>query len=443
MRFPFFGRLSNVPVEIKLPDILTVGFGVYFRSAGEPPSDAALRAMAGAWIERWMELPMRGAALEYLQSPMLRVEVRPVRDTPMPPMDMLRAMGMGELEERRTAAATHLVMLAGSDAVRHPWFGLHSTHAAALGMAHGLNGVVYDAQTSQILPTTLLEESIPGDGRFALTQQIVIPFSANERGEGWMTTKGMEKFGLPNLQIKNVPPGCASVLMNAMNGVASRLISITARETDGRKEPLKLLKVGPEIRVGAEDVVRAYGKEDGEEDRPGEGVRGWSTVRLTKERSWRGSEMMLTIGPPAPGNTKTSSWLYTLLEDLFGSSDEVQLIEGGSETMETAHLRAVAELSAVKQRFQNALPPGTTLYMKHGFPRRGAEGEEFMWIAVKTWRGDQISGTLVNDPQYCLHLRVGQPVQISEAQVFDWLITTLDGAREGEYTTHALRGGEL
>jgi hypothetical protein len=443
MRFPFFGKPSNDPVEIVLPDIVNVGFGVYFRSAGEVPDDAALRAMARSWIERFLDLPMRGAALEYLSTPMLRIEVRRASETPMPPIEMLRAMGVGELEERRVTSATHLVMLASSGLVQHPWFALHATRGAALGIAAGLGGVVYDAQTSQVLGTTLFEETIPGDGRLELTKQIVIPFSTDARGEGWMTTKGMDKFGLPNLQIKNVPPGIAGTLMSAMNGVASRLIDITAREAAGRKEPLTRLRVGPEIRVGVEDIVHAHGKDADASDVSEEGVRGWTTVRLTKERSWRGSEPMLTIGPPTPGGTKTASWLYVMLEDLFGSENEVQMIEGGSETMEAAHLRAVAELPSVKQRFQSGLPLGAALYIKHGFERPRDEGEEFMWIAVKTWRGDQIAGTLANDPQYCLNLRVGQPIQLSESQVFDWLITTLDGAHEGEYTTRALRGGDL
>jgi uncharacterized protein YegJ (DUF2314 family) len=78
------------------------------------------------------------------------------------------------------------------------------------------------------------------------------------------------------------------------------------------------------------------------------------------------------------------------------------------------------------------------LYIKHGFLLTSGN-HEYMWINVTHWdESGEIRGQLANDPRSRLDLRVGQEVSLLESDVFDWLITYLDGRTEGGHTTNAL-----
>ena len=107
--------------------------------------------------------------------------------------------------------------------------------------------------------------------------------------------------------------------------------------------------------------------------------------------------------------------------------------------MEAAHRRAVQELPTVKQRFLAGLKPGEGLFVKHGFPTN-AGGHEFMWIAVVKWTDSTVVGQLANTPQHRNDLVMGQTVQITEAEVFDWMFVLPGGRREGGYTSDVALG---
>ena len=49
--------------------------------------------------------------------------------------------------------------------------------------------------------------------------------------------------------------------------------------------------------------------------------------------------------------------------------------------------------------------------------RRGQN--EYMWVEVKEIEGENLKGTLNNDPQLCTHLRDGDPVTLTREQIID------------------------
>jgi uncharacterized protein YegJ (DUF2314 family) len=57
-----------------------------------------------------------------------------------------------------------------------------------------------------------------------------------------------------------------------------------------------------------------------------------------------------------------------------------------------------------------------------------------MWLAVEQWKGGQVAGTLVNEPDEVPELELGQEVAIDEADIFDWMIQLSAERREGGYT---------
>jgi len=354
--------------------------------------------------------------------------------TPPPPMEIMKAFGISEEEERRIESATHVVMAASADPVGPPRFGFWSALGAARAVATARDGVVFDSAFPRVMALSSYQGDLPVDCRIVVADHIGVPFSVSERGKAWMTTTAMTKFGLPNIEVRDVPPDMANPLLPVVNAVAQFLVESTTKEFARTRQPLKELTVGPEIKLDVALIARAFGDEPPE---PEAGVRGWSLVGLTHEKPRRGQEQMLQLVPPSSFPGEQGVWLHDLLGDLFKSKKAVKSIDKESRSLQEAHARALAELAGVKKRFQDGLRPGECFYVKHGFPT-GTGDTEYMWITVSTWQGDCIKGQLANDPIHRLDLRAGQDVELREPEVFDWLLSLSDGRHEGGYTNVAL-----
>jgi uncharacterized protein YegJ (DUF2314 family) len=429
MRLPFLSNRSAGPIRVPLPELVQIQYGVYFRAAASTvPCPDQIRSLLELWLGDHASEKLRAAITAAAGSGLLRVESRDTRGAPAPPEALLRHLGAGAEEIRRFQEATHMVLVEMPERVGTPFAGLWTATAAARAVARALDGVIFDPELPRLLPVAISAEPLPADGRVEVTEQIILPFSVDERGRGWMTTKGLGKFGLPELEIRDVPANLDEMLMTLVNGMARHLIARTAREVNGGR-PARELLLEPEIRFALQEM--AGDDADGPLEAP-EGVRGWTTIRLQYNPSRRGSSF-LTLLPPRGFRGTPGVWLNSLLEELFGSEDTLRGVAADSEAMEAAHVQAVSELPRAKCRFQAGLEPGETLYVKNSFPT-GEGGREYIWLVVTTWSGDRLRGQIANDPQVRLDLRAGQEVELREADIFDWMVTCRDGRREGGYT---------
>jgi uncharacterized protein YegJ (DUF2314 family) len=309
------------------------------------------------------------------------------------------------------------------------WAGL----GCAKAIAEALDGVVFDPLYPRFLPLESYSDEVPLSTPLAVSQHIGVPFSVDRRGLGWMTTTGMAKFGLPNLELSDVPPDLPDGLMPIVNAVAQTLTDLAMREAHRNQGELKELLIGPELRVGLPEIARAFGSKAPE---PEEGVRGWTMVRIRLRRPRRGREAFLQIVAPRHFPAGQGEWLHSALGDLLKSEHEVRTLPADSQAMRLAHARALAEVPRIKSRFQAGLRAGETLHIKHGFPT-ATGGHEYMWVVVNSWAGDRIRGQLTSDPHVCVELRAGQSVELRESEIFDWLLSSLDGGLEGGYTNFA------
>jgi uncharacterized protein YegJ (DUF2314 family) len=438
MRFPFLRSANTDQTVIPLEPMVTLGFGVFFDATGYAlPTTEELTDMARTWLDTHADDPFRDALKEFV-SRMVTFNVREKSQLHLPPMELLQSMGLGELEKQCLTGATHGVQIIFSDALRHPQFGLHAGLASSYGIAKALKGVVYDPQRYRILGASENDRRLPGDGMIAIFRHIAVAFSPDANGLGIMSTVGMDKFGLPNLELRDIPRNLVKPLGPFVHGVAQWLVMAVHRQAEGSSQPPADLRLGPEIRIGAHDIAAAMGQEPRSSP---EGVRGWTTCALRFLRPLPGMKQLLAITPPGNLKIQQGVWLNTVMNDLQHVEDRIAAVKTGSETMEIAHRRAMDELPRIRQRFQAGLEPGDVLYVKHGFPT-GDDGNEFMWIVVNAWTGDKITGTLANEPRFLTNIRAGETVRLSEADVFDWLLMRRDGSREGGYTSEiAMREG--
>ncbi len=479
---------SVAPREIVIPfdPTPTVGFAVYFHYSGEPsdlPDADKCQAIAEAWLQTNTREPLRSALFAFLREGMVTFAVRERGNrVPDPPDEMVRAYNPGETEERRYRNATHIVFIATTDLAAPPRAGFWSVVGAARALCASLpGGVILDPEFPRLLPLSEsdeTEDAIPASGDIHIVRHIVLPYSHDgQNGLLWMTTKGMSRFGLPDLEIRDVPPNLAQSLMPVLNGMAQKLMAASAQfatptEIDEQNEgelPEELFLQGfpcpAEVRLSVADIARAYGDAPNGDApvEPNEDANDWgksSLVRLTVSRERGGEGTFVRLMPPrvegSDKATPTGVWLNQLLGDLFESEPHLAAVDHSDAEMQAAHNEAVSQLGQVRARFGAGFHRGEVLHVKYGFPTEEPTdenetpdseidfsedkgGHEYMWIAVTSWsEGGRVRGLLANDPQYRRDLQAGQNVEISEEDIYDWMIVLPDGRHEGAFTNAVL-----
>jgi len=104
------------------------------------------------------------------------------------------------------------------------------------------------------------------------------------------------------------------------------------------------------------------------------------------------------------------------------------------EELLTAHRQAKLNLPAFKNSFHKKGQSDELIHaVKVGFPANDGK-YEWMWVSLFGWRGNALVGKLENSPVLRKDLRKGCRVQISEGQIFDWVITHEGKAVQGPYT---------
>jgi uncharacterized protein YegJ (DUF2314 family) len=433
--------------EILIPVEATPTFGlVVYGNLGTnpPPDEDELLGYGRRWAEAHATEPLRSGIIDFVDQGLINLFIHDRAGMPEPPDDVLRAYNPGETEERRFRNAANAIVIGSPDLLVAPRIGLWSVMAVARGIASQIQGgVIVDPEFPRLLSLDSLGEDLPEDGVVYVADHILIPYSSDAKtGLLWITTKGMARFGLPEIEIHDAPPNLAGSLMPVLNGLAQRLVacamdlvtdSVAADATPDAlplRTPFRLSM--RDIRSAYNDPERVGGETKGE---------GSATIRLEVVERERGGPFFVRVAPPKGIRADVGVWLNRLLTDLLGSDPQIESIETGDERMERAHQQAVIEIPLVRARFQSGFRSGEVLHVKYGFPTDD-EGREFMWIAVTTWEEDRLRGTIANDPQYRRDLHAGQTVEVVENEIYDWMIAHTDGRIEGAFTNLALQDQE-
>jgi len=423
------GRLT-IPFHGEAGDV----YAVFFSPAAHAvPEDDKVRNAARHWQGQHLEDPLKQAVGAFVKRGLVTMTVQPVASLPELPLNLLRYVGLGELEERVVRSATHAVVVMTQDLNIPPRAGMWSALSAAFGIAEMLDGVVFDPDALRIVDRSAAAGWFSPMGVVAAARHIIVPFSVGESGLGWMTTRGLQKFGLPDLQLLEIPPNLErlSVLLNS---VAQYLIDSGFKAALERHGEIDALELDSEIGIEPQLVARALARPG-----TGDGLRG---VRIGLRFDADAQPPTVTIVRPPDVTLSQAEWLYTVVEALSEQKSETPIMaKTDSDEMTAAHERAMAEMPEVKQRFGGGLRPGEVLFMKYGFGTPDGD-REFMWFAVTGWSGPMVAGQLANEPRQIPTLRLGQEVSIPEGDVFDWMVQRPDGSHDGGYTSDvAMRYG--
>ena len=415
------------PVRVLVPERLQRFLVIY-------PSGSvrSLKRSIRDWVQSHAREPLRARLHQWSSAHPLEITFHDKDCVRLPPMGacLLQTLDVATLARMQAARSCLLlrIRISSSDLP----VGLWSMVAAGRALSAAFRGAVYDSVLNGFWDSSVASRDLPADGFLAVAEHTRILNSVDDRGLAWFTTVGMPQFGLPNLEVREVPPNVSERLGSLIRGVAQILVESVLAMVE-RRGPSRVMEIGPEIRITRADTARARGT-------PGKGNPGkGGLVRLEYTGVGRQHlEPFIELRAPAAFQCSPGAWLNQILDAIEPEPETILRREGtGTDLeLEVAHRKALSELMIVKARFQRGLPVGSKLQIKHGFISEA--GIEYMWVAVTTWKGSRIQGNLVGRPSFCPDLRSGDPVEIAEVEVYDWLIRHENGVREGAYTDQVL-----
>jgi len=293
----------------------------------------------------------------------------------------------------------------------HEWAG----RACAAVLAAEAGVPLVDAATPKVMTADAALRTLPAaeDARFRLADWMLV-FQSAVSGGLWMTTKGLGRFGLPELQVRNVPPQLGRAWTRVLNGVASRLLGIWLRTLrDQAGSAFAQLPELLEVREG--DIARAY-------DAPradGPAV----AVRLTFDPSPEDTaDSFVSIQPPDDYPASAGEFMAGVHAALFGQSGQEIRYLAPSEEMDRAMRAAREALPAVRARFlAGDLPPRAQLMIKHEISAEGRA--EYPWAYVTSWADPgRVLGNSAGDAALDPAIRAGRPIVVDAGTIIDWAI---------------------
>ncbi|HWB74975.1 MAG TPA: DUF2314 domain-containing protein [Nannocystaceae bacterium] len=292
---------------------------------------------------------------------------------------------------------------------------------AAIARMHvGTGWIVDDASQEVFTPRSFASrrrEELPTDIRNFTTMQMI----ADENpGQVFFESSGLERLGLPELYIGDVPSPFESQVSGVFNAAAQQLVEQGGLTKDGLLE-IDLSTITDAGWKGIADEVKSAG----------------GTGRLAMLAKWSKGcgqhENMIALELPTGGDA------LPLREALlrFGGEWLAQPIQApADEELLAASARAKRAFAPLADRCMAGLPNGESLRVKAPFDIDG--NTEFMWVDLQQCTADTVSGMLINEPNGKSDLHVGSKVEVARADVYDYAYVRADGTSEGEETTKIL-----
>jgi hypothetical protein len=406
---------------------------LYVVPTSQPPGD--LMALAVEVAAR-LESPLRDLLEQALSGDLLAVQTRPAGDLPAWPVDLLRAFGAGESALSLLTGASHAVLV--QCWFRPGWPPVHEWAARAVAghLAARLDAPVFDVFVPRLVDADALLRTLP-DARRQLrpVDWVLVPQSAGPSG-AWLTTKGLARFGLPELQAIDVPPQLAGAWTSVLSGIAAVLLRRWSAALDlSSSEQPAFVGLPAELDVTQNDVAQAYGAD------PGGDASALVALRLDPTSDLDG-ESFLTVVAPSSYPASSGEFVAQVCGELLGRAESDIRYVPPSSAMQQAMDVARAGLPRVRSRLlDGGIPLGAELIVKHRLEAPG--GAEYVWAFITSWADpDRLVGTSADDAEHDPAVRAGRPVRIDVDAVVDWAIwVDGEGIVEGGFTNAVLDAG--
>jgi uncharacterized protein YegJ (DUF2314 family) len=418
-----------IPAGPLMSDSIGFQFAVYYLPK---PAKDPLTVLHEVLAARHSKLKLVAQLPKAAQEPLLSAHMldRVQEEYAPPDMKSLGYFGRGLTREQAQAlqkSAQAYILDFG-----HPgaevWPGLRTACEIAEAVARETGGLLWDEQTREVFSPDEWHKR-----RIASWKEVVPEISRHTVIHAYNTgeyvraiTLGMSKFGLPDVVVDEF-----SWSSNESMGLLINLFSQAMGE-------------GAAVAKGGEfDLDLRALKNKKVRDTQLESLKHNATATALlslRKGKWEEGDPNNRLIEIAfnryPGRDVHASQ-EQLLSSLFGWEDAVTNVKHNEELL-AASGRAKAQLPLLQQAFAAGLQPGEYIQVKAPFAVP-AGGQEWMWVEITAWNGNDIKGLLKNEPFNIPSLHGGQIVEIRQQDVFDFIRRYADGREEGNETGAIIR----
>jgi hypothetical protein len=359
------------------------------------------------------------------------------------PVTMQRYLGASPEQIQAMVTAAEFIEVTGLYRPGWPPVQQWAARAAAAALAADLGVPVLDAFVPRVLGPDKALAALPDGGLNTRLSDWVLALHSKGPLGLWFTSRGLGRFGLPELQARNVPPHLAQPFTFAFTALASRLLDLWLHALAGAGKAA-FAQVPVVIDVAEADVARAYrpsprGRRQAASE-PGASGGGRVRVRLAFDPAVDDrADSFLTVMAPDDWPSSAGEHLAAVCAELLGAPGRDVRAVRRDEAMERAMRTARDSLAAARARFLSGdLAADALLMVKHKVP--SAEGTEYVWAYVTSWADpSRVLASSASDADLDPGIRVGRPIVIDADAVVDWAIW-IDGPGivEGGWTNQAV-----
>jgi hypothetical protein len=266
-------------------------------------------AIARDQAPRLLSPPLPDVMNDQLNGPLLTTAVFDADEQPLP-LEILKSFGAEPEQLDAVARATHFIGIRVLGQPGWPPLADWSARAVAACVATALEAPLIDLFDPRIHAAEAALRSLPDDsGQVRLSAWVQVRYSGDTTGQR-MTTSGLGRFGLPELQTVDVPPNLARPWGEALTGLASMLVGAWSERLRERSDEAPV-ELPATLTLTARHVARAYGAETD--------LDGTTTVRLELEPGTKSGDSFLNVLPPLDHPTSAGEFVEGACAALFGA----------------------------------------------------------------------------------------------------------------------------
>jgi len=425
---------TSMKITHPIPSGVPTSLMVYCRlDPRRLPTPQEIVTLSEGWIAANVRPPLNSLMPPWLRLPMTKMGPVPVDGLPQLVTSRHRSNLMDPAHEAMMDQANYVIMIRSEGPCIPGMPGMLPCVAAAFACQEQFGGLVIDVDTnSPILPRPfddLVIDMVPRIHCF-------VDVSAVDGAAGGtdIVTAGMARFGLPELVMEDVPLSIDEQCAKVVLGVGQMVMTMGLQYGRDSLSPQFSLQFPMELSLTTEYMQTANGDPIGA---PSAGAGSNAPVRVEFSQQSPSRPAMLKVVPAEGWPSSKAAWANGLVSTFFAPLPSTAEPRVHDDKMEAAHRRAVDELADAKRRYLAGETLPDMFIVKYPFPL-GDGHHEYMWISVRGWTGDRITGVLGNQPAHRTDLSMGDTVTIDAADVFDWMIVGPDGVLGGY--TDATRG---
>jgi hypothetical protein len=420
---PKKNKLQLVPAGSLLDDHATYTFAVYHVSEPLKEPQKLLKELIAGQFNKFGVIEKPDEKVQ--QTALIFFDTPDIKDFAPPDLESLEYFGRGlnKDEQKKLQGSKSVSVLNFRSPMKENAQRLREAYELMEVFAKETGGYLWDETTRECF--TLDEWRIRREKGWQdnipdIPRHVIIHFYYTDEYYRQITL-GMEKFGLPDVVVNDIPKYFSNSIKDLINLTCQTIIERPKIEKSG------LLKVS--IADLQNQRMRKSMQESLEKD-----AKGFAdlAIRIGEPEEGDPDNRLLEIYFPAETKLSTQAQQAFLISTVFGGEDNVSDVEHDQEIL-VASQKAKAKLPELQKLFNAGLPPGEHILLKAPF-RRSDEGNEWMWVEVVSWKIDKVEGILVNKPVYVPSLNEGDRVSFHQEVVFDYIHEFADGSSEGNET---------